>query len=165
MPRPDRIMEHNKNNQYNGLGNGFLLGVIVGAILTLLFTTKKGREILKELLEKGVEKFSNLEDLMRDTYVSDLVDDDFEEEDDFVPTQPVTIVDPPKVKKEPENKPEQVTKPNDNKEINVAVKTVKQPMQQNHPDSEKKDKPELKFEEKQKNIRGKRWFRGLRKKN
>ena len=40
-------------------------------------------------------------------------------------------------------------------------------MQQNHPDSEKKDKPRINLQKKKanQNMRGKRWFRGLRKKN
>ena len=47
-------MEYRNNNHNgSGLGSGFLLGVIVGVIITLLFTTKKGREIVKELTEKG----------------------------------------------------------------------------------------------------------------
>jgi len=60
-------MEQRNNHHNNGLGNGFLLGVIVGVIVTLLFTTKKGREIFKELAEKGLDKFSDLEEMMHET--------------------------------------------------------------------------------------------------
>ena len=60
-------MENANYNQHNGSGgSGFIIGVIVGVILTLLLTTKRGRVILKELLEKGIEKFSNLEDFMQE---------------------------------------------------------------------------------------------------
>ena len=44
-------------------GSGFLLGVLVGVAITLLFTTKKGRKILKALTDEGWDKISNLEDL------------------------------------------------------------------------------------------------------
>ena len=55
-------MENNNNNHNNhGMGNGFFLGVIVGVIVALLFSTKKGREILKDMTERGLEKFSDLE--------------------------------------------------------------------------------------------------------
>ena len=43
-------------------GNGFLFGVILGAVVTLLFTTKKGREIVKNLTEKGADRLSELQD-------------------------------------------------------------------------------------------------------
>jgi gas vesicle protein len=50
----------NKNKNHDS-GNGFLLGVVVGSIATLLFTTKKGRQILKELTDRGIESISELE--------------------------------------------------------------------------------------------------------
>lgn len=50
--------EHNGHTSH---GNGFLLGVFVGALLVFLFVTKKGRRILKELSENGWEAFENLE--------------------------------------------------------------------------------------------------------
>ncbi len=42
-------------------GNGFLIGIILGSVVTLLFTTKKGREIVKDLTEKGLERLSELQ--------------------------------------------------------------------------------------------------------
>ena len=53
-------MDHHNNN--HNTGNGFLLGLMLGGVVTLLFTTKKGREILKELTDKGLDKFSELQD-------------------------------------------------------------------------------------------------------
>ncbi len=45
---------------------GFLLGVIFGVILTLLFTTKKGRQVLRMLADEGLNKFADLEDLLQE---------------------------------------------------------------------------------------------------
>lgn len=53
-------MDHHDNNHKSG--NGFLAGLVVGGVATLLFTTKKGREIVKELTEKGLDKFSELQE-------------------------------------------------------------------------------------------------------
>src|SRR5437016_2786786 len=97
MPRPDRIMENNNNHNHNGSGNGFLLGVIVGVLITLLFTTKRGRVILKEVMEKGVERFANLEQLMRETKEELANEYDDEEGDDYIPEEPVEVPEPPEV--------------------------------------------------------------------
>lgn len=40
-----------------------MLGFIFGVLATLLLTTKKGREILKELIDKGMQKITDLEEL------------------------------------------------------------------------------------------------------
>ncbi|HUD44946.1 MAG TPA: YtxH domain-containing protein [Patescibacteria group bacterium] len=51
--------------QKNGSSlNGFLWGLIVGVALTLLFTTKKGRQILRSLTDEGLSKFSEVEDIL-----------------------------------------------------------------------------------------------------
>ena len=44
--------------------NGFLFGVLLGVAITLLFTTKKGRRILKSLTDEGLEKVNQWEDLV-----------------------------------------------------------------------------------------------------
>lgn len=77
----------NKNNSNNAVGNGFLLGVLIGVILTLLITTKKGREILKDLLDRGIEKISNLEDILPTQIKPDIT----EEENDYVKQNPEQI--------------------------------------------------------------------------
>ena len=161
-------MENTNHNQHNGSGgSGFIIGVIVGVILTLLLTTKRGRIILKELLEKGIEKFSNLEDFMQEaTKRADIeIDDEFEEEDDFVPTAPIKEIETPKVKKV---------------EITVEAPT-RAPLIKETPEpvKQKKEEPiEVKIKqeevvedepvppEKPKAVQAKRWFRrGLRKKS
>jgi len=45
----------------NGPGSGFILGIFVGVLLTLLLTTKKGREILRELMKLATEKISDMD--------------------------------------------------------------------------------------------------------
>ena len=52
-------MDHKNNNS----NSGFLFGVLIGVLLTLLFTTKKGRKILKTITDEGIDKITNLEDL------------------------------------------------------------------------------------------------------
>lgn len=78
----------NKNNNHNGFGNGFVLGLLVGIVATLFITTKRGRELFKELTEKGLERFSDLEEKLQektrgfqDEY------EEMEEEDDYVPQE------------------------------------------------------------------------------
>lgn len=49
-----------------GLSSGFLLGVVVGVIITLLLTTKRGKRIVKMITEEGMSKISHWEDLFTD---------------------------------------------------------------------------------------------------
>ena len=77
----------NKNNSNNGIGSGFLLGILIGIILTLLITTKKGREILKDLLDRGIQKISELEESMSKTKTPNPET----EESDYVKPNPVDI--------------------------------------------------------------------------
>src|SRR5258708_15505023 len=97
----------NKNNNHNGngIGNGFLLGVIVGVILALLFTTKRGRAILKEMMEKGIQKFTDLEQLVRES--EEEIDEEFEGEDDYIPSEPIANPQPPVERKTVEKKVEE----------------------------------------------------------
>jgi len=45
----------NKNNNHTDLETDFFWHVLVGSLLTLLVTTKKGRELFKEITEKGLD--------------------------------------------------------------------------------------------------------------
>jgi hypothetical protein len=85
MDRKDKCNHNHKSSH----GNGFLLGVILGVIVTLLFTTKKGREIVKILTEKGLDKFSDLQKVMNEA-TSDVEEElielvEEESEGDYVP--------------------------------------------------------------------------------
>ncbi len=48
-------MTENKNPHHHRGGNSFILGVIVGALLATMLTTKKGRQILRDLTNLGLE--------------------------------------------------------------------------------------------------------------
>src|SRR5258706_8128591 len=67
-------MEHKNCNHHNGGGNGFIFGFFAGVLVTLLFSTKKGREILRLLTEKGIEKFSDIEGAFEDPQDEEDVD-------------------------------------------------------------------------------------------
>lgn len=60
-------MKNKDNNISSGVGSGFLLGFILGILATLLLTTKKGREILKELLDKGIQRIIDFEESLGET--------------------------------------------------------------------------------------------------
>lgn len=63
---------HGKHNS-----NGFFLGLLLGAGIALLLSTKKGRNILKELTENGIDA---LEDVVAPGELKDLLKEDLEEE-------------------------------------------------------------------------------------
>lgn len=69
---------HHKGS--NGFGNGLLVGIVLGALLVLLFTTKKGRRILRILSEDGFDKFKGLEGLFDGLEL----DDELEGEDEYL---------------------------------------------------------------------------------
>ncbi len=75
-------------NERHHSGNGFLFGIIVGVLLTLLFTTKKGRNILKTLADEGVDSISDLldpemeDEIVDETFVSEKADFDEIETDE-----------------------------------------------------------------------------------
>ena len=177
MPRPDRIMENKENHNHNGSGNGFLLGVIVGVLLTLLFTTKRGRTILKDVMEKGVQKFADLETLMKET--EEEMEDEFEDEDgnDYIPEEPERIASPKVTSVQSEPTPQPVEKKPVEKKPVETPKPIEKPVQE-----EKSAKEEPKFldqemqetvaeetpvakAKEEKTTRVKRLFRGLRKKS
>lgn len=70
------------NRNAHTSGGGFLLGVLIGVLIALLFTTKKGRRILKSLTEEGMDKISNIEELfekkLREESTDDMGIGDFE---------------------------------------------------------------------------------------
>lgn len=90
-----------KNQHAGGQGNGFLLGVVVGIAIALLFTTKRGREIFKELLEQAAVKVTELEKLLKEQQAKEKV----EEATDFVAKTPVPAAVVAEAKKAEVKKP------------------------------------------------------------
>lgn len=80
-------MKNKNNNTNNGVNSGFLLGFIFGVLATLLLTTKKGREILKELIDKGMQKITDLEEAHEKTKQKQ----NSEEENDYVKPKPEEV--------------------------------------------------------------------------
>lgn len=69
------------NEKGGGFGNGFLFGIIVGVAICLLFTTKKGRAILAELVENGeraLEDFVEPQDNPAESFEEVVQEDDDE---------------------------------------------------------------------------------------
>jgi gas vesicle protein len=91
-------MDKQNQNKHSNTGiffNGFIIGLLVGAGIVLLLTTKKGKRILKSLTEEGFDKISNIDDLMKrfekvtEQVVSD--GDDEEAGNDYVKEKPVLL--------------------------------------------------------------------------
>lgn len=179
-------MEHKEQKQ--GGGNGFILGVLLGAAIVLLFTTKKGRAILRDVSDKVINKLSHLDDLANkaDDKI-DLIKEEFaaafeEEEEEYIKTEPLpkavkeeileeeaeakeapveekkVIKEEPKVVK-PEPKPE--PKPDPTPESEVKKEEPEEDVEELDEKSEEEE-PQVKAPTKV--IQGRRWFRGLRKK-
>lgn len=58
-------MERN-NSCSGGFFNGFVLGFIVGAATVFLLATKKGKKLLKIITGEGLDKVSDLEELLEE---------------------------------------------------------------------------------------------------
>ncbi len=80
-------MEHKHNNS----SGGFLFGILVGVAITLLFTTKKGRKILKTLTDEGFDKISGLEDLFEKRVMEEDLDDDMPSGIDYIEPKPPVV--------------------------------------------------------------------------
>jgi len=74
------------HNDENVKSSGFIVGFILGVAAALLLNSKKGRKILKLLMDQGIERLGNWEDVIKDVIEAD---DDIIEGDDFVTTSTV----------------------------------------------------------------------------
>lgn len=61
-------MRERNTRSDKGFTHGFLIGLVIGVIATLLFTTKRGRRILKVIKEEGKMRLLNIEEML-DTLV------------------------------------------------------------------------------------------------
>jgi gas vesicle protein len=75
-------MEQDRQHHGGNFSTGFLFGIIVGVVFTLLFSTKKGRAILRELTEEGKDKVADIREYLEsvkeqaDDLDLDAIDDD-----------------------------------------------------------------------------------------
>lgn len=62
----------------SGFGSGLLVGMIIGAVIVLLFTTRKGRKILRAMREDGFDKIAHWEKILDELDLdTELGDDDY----------------------------------------------------------------------------------------
>jgi hypothetical protein len=66
-------MDKHKDQHNNG---GFVLGLLIGVLVTLAITTKKGRKLLRMVTEEGKDKFSEWDEILEDIKAS-LSEDDY----------------------------------------------------------------------------------------
>lgn len=66
-----------------------MLGLLIGVLITLLITTKKGREILRDLMDKIIHKLSKIDESL-DKIKEELPD---EENSDYIKTNTQNIND------------------------------------------------------------------------
>lgn len=146
-------MEQQKNYQQQSHGNGFVLGVIVGVLIALLFTTKRGREILKEITDKGIKKWSELEKTMKEMEKSQMYEDEMDDESEYIPQE----------KKKEIHYLAQETTTNQEEIKKVEPKIEKKEVQEVKSDKPKEEPVHEEKKTPEKTITGRRWFRGLRK--
>lgn len=122
--------------------NGFFLGVIVGAMVTALFTTQKGRDILREITDKSIESWDDVEKAL----------EDLEHGSQDSPTTEYVTPDEKKAIKilAKEDAPVEIVK--ETTSVQPEPKSAETP---------EKQLPTPASEEK--TITGRRWFRGLKK--
>ncbi len=65
-----------KNEHRKSSSNAFLWGMIIGGIIVYLFTTKRGKRILKQLSEMGFETLENISEFEgADEYTNEETDE------------------------------------------------------------------------------------------
>lgn len=161
-----------QQSKQNGGGNGFIFGVIVGVAIALLFTTKKGRAILRDMSEKVIDKLSKLEHVAKQSQEEVDLLEDFADEEDYVKTEPQPAPQPKPAPEQPFVKEEKKEVVSDEPEKPV-VKEAKPDEPTPHPKAEepkKEPEPAALEEEPQvkaptKVIQGRRWFRGLKRRS
>lgn len=77
-------MSNQENKDHN---SGFFAGFILGVATALLLNTKKGKKILKILIDQGIDRIGNWEEVVKDI-IEEKEEDDLDEDlmkgDDFV---------------------------------------------------------------------------------
>jgi hypothetical protein len=138
--------------------NTFVMGILVGVALTLLLTTKKGRKLLKILIEEGSDRISKWEDMLQKAQEEVLEEDDDEEiveAEEYVEPMEREAVAP-----EPVREPEPAPAPQKTFEkIEPVAPEEKKPVKKESTEKETAEKPE-----KEAKPKSRRFFRGVRKK-
>jgi len=49
----------------SGVAHTLIFGILLGVLITLLFTTKKGRRLLKAITDESVDRLSHWEDMLK----------------------------------------------------------------------------------------------------
>ena len=109
------------HNDENVKSSGFIVGFILGVAAALLLNSKKGRKILKLLMDQGIERLGNWEDVIKDVIEAD---DDIIEGDDFVTTSTVDSKKEinPDIKEMPQVPNMPLSSPNENNKTALMVK-------------------------------------------
>lgn len=76
-----------ERNEHKSGSNAFLWGLIIGGLLVYLFTTKRGKKILKQLSEVGLEALDNISNVEG---TDEYVDEDMEEVPNETPEETST---------------------------------------------------------------------------
>lgn len=69
-------MDKHEHHNGGGFGNGFLLGLIIGAAIVFFLFTKRGKELLHKITEEGIEGIDEFKELLD----MDVDDEEYEEE-------------------------------------------------------------------------------------
>lgn len=114
-------MDNRQQHHGGGSLNTFLFGVLVGILASLLFTTKKGRRLLKVITDEGVDRLTHWEDMLK-SMEREIEEDTLDEEpvigEDM--EKEVRALEAPKTEEVDENEPAISEKPDE--EENPAPK-------------------------------------------
>lgn len=132
----DQLQQHQHDERERNDGSGFLLGIVIGSLATLLFTTERGKEILKDITNKSIGSWEDVEKRLQE----------LEDSDEEAPTEYVTPEEKKEIRYLAEKEAAIIsTEPSDNPAEKSIVATS------NHKSTEEKT------------ITGRRWFRGMKK--
>lgn len=81
-------MTNDTQQKHGNTMNTFLLGALIGGGLVLLFTTDKGRKLLRSLTENGLDNITDLGENLVKKYIP-LDEEDLEEKQESEERKPV----------------------------------------------------------------------------
>ncbi len=142
------------DKQQKNSNSGFLLGMFVGIIITLLLVTKNGRKILNILIEEGKDKVSGWDKLLKEFRA--IADEEMLEGIDGaeVVTATKAVEDDEYTDGVSDTQVEYISQ----KEVNTEMQPQTKPLEENE-QSQKTDVPQ------EKPLPRRRLFRGIRRKS